>query len=370
MKTIARLRSVRMQRGIGAAALAKLAGIGRQTIYAVEDGTYVPNTAIALRLARVLETSVEELFSLDRPFEENEPALKAERLGSNIQDLVPGQSVRLYRVNGRLLAAPVSAIPAYLPPADGLVASTRGASVSVKSSGGASELTNRLVIAGCDPALGLLAPLLGASGFELVTVPCSSRRALEWLKQGRVHVAGSHLLDRVTGAYNVPFVKHLFPRGGVRVMNFALWEEGLLLKPGNPKGIARFSDLAQKNIRIVNRERGAGSRELLDAGLKQARISVGAVNGYDRLVRSHLEAALAVESGTADCAIATRSAARHFGLNFIPLAAERFDLSIPAATLELPAAQALLDLLNRSMLRRKLEAMAACDASHTGEMLL
>ncbi len=363
------LNDVRTARGFSAADLAKRVGISRQTIYAIEDGSFIPNTVIALRLARVLDVTVEQLFSI----EQNEPrveSVKAELLTRNGEQVNDARFVRLCRVNERLMAVPSSTVPAYLPATDGSIEARSGLTVSVKPFMDLAENGKRLLLAGCDPALSLVAELLNASGIEVVAVPCSSRCALEWLKQGRVHAAGSHLVDSASGEYNVPIVKRLLPKSSFRIITFALWEQGLVLRRGNPKKIRSVADLARKNVRIVNREKGSGSRDLLDENLRKAGIVPDAVAGYERLASGHLSAAHAIASGAADCCIANRSAARSFGLHFIPIAVERFDLSFSKVSLELPAAKAFLDLLNRSTLRRKLEGVAGYDTAHTGEVLV
>jgi molybdate-binding protein len=173
-----------------------------------------------------------------------------------------------------------------------------------------------------------------------------------------------------SGEYNLPVIRRLFPTGAVKVVTFAVWEQGLVLESGNRKNIRGIEDLARKNVRIVNREKGAGSRALLDQKLRAAGIAPDQVRGYDRIAFGHLPAALAVSLGEADCCIATRSAARAFGLAFRPLATERYDLVIRRQYLRLAAVEALLDLLNRAALRRKLEILAGYDTSHTGEVLV
>jgi molybdate-binding protein len=183
-------------------------------------------------------------------------------------------------------------------------------------------------------------------------------------------VAGSHLRDLPSGEYNLPVVRRLFAKGEAKVVTFAIWEQGLVLQPGNPKSIRSAADLARKNVSIVNREKGAGSRDLLDQKLREAGVASDRVKGYDRVAYGHLPAALAVSMREADCCIATRSAARAFGLSFVPLATERYDLVLRRQHARLPAIQALLDTLNRAAIRRKLELLAGYDTSHTGEVLL
>jgi putative molybdopterin biosynthesis protein len=361
------LQEIRKARGVSAADLARGIGVSRQTIYAIEDGSYVPNTTVSLQLARALEVTVEELFSIT-----DEHATEPVRatLLAHEQPANEGQLVRFCRVNQRLVAIPVASIPAYLPPADGVIESKVRQTVSIRPAVTVPENGKRLLLAGCDPALSLLNELLGASGIEIVSVPCSSRCALQWLKQGSVHTAGSHLLDRTTGDYNVPFIRRLFPDGSVRVATFALWEQGLVVQRGNPKSIRSIADLGRKDVTIINREKGSGSRDLLDSSLRKIGLESKRVKGYDSIAQGHLPAAYAVAAGIVDCCIAPRSASRCFGLNFVPLAVERFDLSFTQAALQLPAAKALLDLLNHSNLRRKLQVIAGYDTAHTGEVLV
>ena len=367
-KTRSLLKDVRAARGFSAAELARRVNVSRQTIYAIEDGSFVPNTSVALRLARVLDVRVEELFALDQ---EGEPeTLEAELLTTKAENTKEGQLVRLCRMNDRLIAAPVCFLPAYLPQSDGIISKKSSRRVSVNSALDLCRDRQQLLLAGCDPALSLLTQALEGSGIEIISVPCSSRRALDWLKKGRVHAAGSHLLDSATGDYNLPFIKRLFPTDTVRVVTFAVWEQGLVVARGNPKSIRNVADLASKRVTLINREEGSGSRDLLNKALRKAGIAANAVVGYDRLATGHLSAAYAVSSGGADCCIATRSAARCFGLDFIPLASERFDLSFSKTSAELPAGKALFDLLTHTSLRRKLQAIAGYDTAHTGEVLV
>jgi len=364
-----RLQAIRRKRGFSAAELAGHAGISRQTVYAIEDGSFVPNTVIALKLARALQVTVEDLFSLSDEAQAPE-SVRAELLSLTPRQTGEGQFVRLSQVGKRWIAAPVSSASAYLPPADGVVENRSGNVVSVKLAGDADETGRRILVAGCDPALSLLAESMQSAGTSLAAVSCSSRQALEWLKQGRVHAAGSHLLDSATGQYNVPIVNRLFPNRGIRVITFAEWEQGLIVRRGNPKRIRSIADFGRKDVAIVNREKGSGSRLLLDKGLLQAGIPRKAVTGYGRIASGHLAAASEVAGGAADCCIATCAAARCFGLDFIPLAVERFDLAIPKAFLDLPAMKALVDQLTRSAFRRKLASIAGYDTAHSGQVLV
>lgn len=357
-----RLRQLRESRGLSAANLAVEAGTTRQTIHSIEAGNFLPNTALALQLARVLDVTVEQIFCVvdKRPA----PRVRAELIGNGAS----GEFVRLCRVNGRLVAVASGSIPAYLPPADGVIETRTGGQVSMNAPV-AVETGKRLLLAGCDPALSCLNELLQHSGIEIVTLPACSRRAIDLLKTGRVHAAGSHLLDPATGEYNLPFIRRAFPSTAVKVVTFASWEQGIVVRAGNRKAIRSLADLGRKGVTLMNREKGSGSRDLLDRGLTEAGIPATRVKGYDSVAPGHLAAAYAVAAGNADCCIAPRSAARCFGLDFIPLAFERFDLAFTRKSLESATANVLLDLLNRSQLRRKLELVAGCDTTETGRVL-
>jgi molybdate-binding protein len=251
-----------------------------------------------------------------------------------------------------------------LPEADGVV-TTRA---SVRAFAQDDPVRKHLVLAGCDPATNLLARMVErATGVEIIPAAASSKLALTWLKQGKVHIAGSHLEDPATGEFNLPYLKSEFPREDFAVVTFARWEEGLVVASGNPKQIRSISDLTR--VSFINREQGSGSRALLDQLLTKSGIPAKSVRGYSRTAQGHLAAAYAIVSGEADCCLATRSAARTFELDFIPLHSERYDLVMRKRTLELPAAQAFLDVLQRASLRRQLEAQAGYDTTNTGAVL-
>jgi molybdate-binding protein len=278
----------------------------------------------------------------------------------------------LAHLKDRWIATPVGSVPYYLPEADGVVARARKGSsqVAVQLIGGTESMSKRLILAGCDPAISLLARMAERlSGVEIVTVPASSRRSLDWLKQGLVHIAGSHLEDPGSGDFNVPHLRRLMPNEDLAVVTFARWEEGFVVARGNPLGIRSAADLVQPRVRLINRERGSGSRTLLDSLLREAGVPARKVVGYEEVAAGHLDAAHSVASGAADCCLATPSAARAFRLDFVPLHEERFDFAIRREFLDLPAVRAILDVLQRSALRRKLESLAGYDTSETGRLV-
>ena len=365
-----RLGQVRKNRGIGASELARRINVSRQTIYAIEAGTYTPNTEVALHLARELEVSVDELFSLSAGSQNAPESLVAEVLSASVPP--KGQPVRICQIGSRWVSVPVSATPYFMPEADGIIrrpGNTSGrADLVVFAKEEAAH--KRLVLAGCDPATSLLSNMVERiSGVEIVSAAASSKLALTWLKEGKVHIAGSHLEDPKTGEFNMPYIRQEFPDEEIIVVTFASWEEGLVVAPGNPKNVRKPESLARKNVRIVNRELGSGSRALLDKLLEKAGLAASKVQGYDRIAFGHLAAAYCVVSGEADACIATRSAAQTFGLDFVPFHSARYDLVMRKRTAELPTVKAFLEVLQRATLRRKLEVLAGYDTSQTGTLV-
>ena len=165
-------------------------------------------------------------------------------------------------------------------------------------------------------------------------------------------------------------IARMFPRREVALISFAVWEEGIVTERNNPKSIRGIEDLARPEVSIVNRETGAGSRQLLDSHLRRLGIKSRKVRGYDSQAPGHLPAAWQVHSGAADCCISTRAAARLFGLGFIPLVSERYDLAIRRRHLDLPGIQVLLDTLGRSGFRRELESLGGYDTRAAGQRLV
>ena len=259
-------------------------------------------------------------------------------------------------------------MPYYMPEADGVIrypGKKNRADLQVFAKDDGTQ--KRLVLAGCDPATGLLSRMVEkASGVEIVSAAASSQLALQWLVEGKVHIAGSHLEDAKTGEFNLPFLRKHFPDEDFMVVTFASWEEGLVVASGNAKDIRGIEDLGRKKMRFANREAGSGSRGLLDKLLAGAGMKAADVHGYERVAYGHLAAAYCVVSGEADVCLATRSAAQTFGLDFVALHRERYDLVMRRTTGELAVVKAFLDVLQRSALRRKLEVLAGYDTSHTG----
>jgi len=373
MKIRNNLAHLRQRHGLSARRLAELVGVQRQTIYAMEAGTYVPNTLIALRLAQVLQAKVEDLFSLSEssPMVSSTQEVDLLPVGERLQ---PGQPLQLCRVQKRVVGVPALPMPSYLPAADAVLlrpsqSGRKTTKALIQPLLMDQEYGRRLLIAGCDPGISVLGRHLKRAGIDLVIASCSSLKALELLKRKQIHIAGSHLRDEASGESNLPAVRKLFPGRSVSVVNFAAWEEGIVVARGNPKGIRKEEDIARKDLKLINRETGAGSRFLLDSTLRRLGFKTSEVKGYDQIAFGHIPAAWHVHSGHADYCIATRAAARVFGLDFFPLISERFDLVIPKQHEEFAVTQILLDTLNRAAFHRELEMLGGYDTSQTGKLL-
>lgn len=351
-----RLAEARQRLGIAAAALARSAGVSRQTIYAMEAGDYVPNTVVALRLARALETPVEELFQI----EDEQPPARREVQAKLIaqRGAHAGTPVELCRVDRQLVAVPAAPAMQQLLPADGILADSRRSTVQLLSD---EEFGPRLLIAGCDPATSILRKHLQKSGVGLVAASVNSTRALELLSEGLAHVAGTHLAEPTPGSR--PTAR------GYAAFAFAVWEQGLVVAHGNPKGIRSVADLTEPRITFVNREAGSGSRQLFDSRLKAAGIRPEHVRGYDDCAFGHLPAAWRIYAGLADCCVATRAAARAFGLDFVPLTSERYDFVMREKHLDNASVQRLLELLTQAAFRRELGSLCGYDTSDTGRRI-
>jgi molybdate-binding protein/DNA-binding XRE family transcriptional regulator len=368
------LALLRVKRGLKASQLAVEAGVSRPTIYAIEAGIYVPNTAVSLKLARILEASVEQIFQIEPEAKDLAEVAEAIVL-DDPESMQSGQPLRLCSVNGHIVAVPTEQESWGLSPTDAIfLAPIRGgkrnANAKVEIFGHGWNNPNRILITGCDPSASLLSLALLRQGYELMIAYKNSSRALELLHEGLVHIAGTHLADKVTGKTDLGPITKMFPRSSVAVISYAMWQEGLVVAHGNPKRILSIRDLARKDVQITNRELGAGCRHLMDDLLQKHGIAVSEVRGYDRATVGHLPAARLVHSGEVDCCIGTQAGARALGLDFIPLVQKPYHLVIRRKYLTLPPVQILIETLARSSFRREVEASVGYDMRNAGSRLV
>lgn len=216
-----------------------------------------------------------------------------------------------------------------------------------------------------DLALELLAGRL-ARHLLLLILSVGSLDGLINLRQGLCRVAGAHLLEE-SGQYNASHVRHLFPDREMELITLAYRTQGLMLAARNPGNITNLVDLARPNVRFINRNSGSGTRLWLDAELRQTGVLPTAIRGYERVVKTHTEAASLIETGRADVALGLQAAAVEHGLDFIPLFQERYDLVL-AREQERRLAP-LLDFVQTSEFRRTIDALAGYDTAHSGERI-
>lgn len=374
-RTPSRVRSARVALGMSQAALAAATRLSRQSIGAIESGRAMPAVDVALRIASTLESSVEELFSAPRV----EAPLVTEATSSS-----PTERVALAQIAGRWLSYGLDG-EAMWTAADGLLAQTgegRGGSearagrkaraprgsVPVDPVRPLEEVHHNLVLMGCAVGIGLLADRLNsrAGAGRFLWLSRSSSDALSALARHQTHLAGVHLTDEKTGEPNVADVRrHLSTiparaggsREAVTLITFARWEAGLVTARGNPKQIRSASDLGRRGLRCVVREVGSGARRVLDRELSRAGLPRELASQAQLQARGHLQVALAVSMGAADVGVATRDAALAFGLHFVPLTEERYDLVVPRPALEDPRVQRLFDTLSASVFQRELACL-------------
>jgi putative molybdopterin biosynthesis protein len=290
--------------------------------------------------------------------------------------------VRLGRVGGKMVATPIqrgAGVIMSLVRADGLARIPRfseglkaGQEVSVELLRPIEEIEGAIVAIGShDLTLDLLASHLRRLHPErtLASSNVGSLGGLMALSRGEAHLAGSHLLDEATGEYNVPFVRRYLKGREVVVMNLVHRMQGLIVPKGNPKGIASLEDLARDDVAFVNRQRGSGTRVLLDYKLRGLGIAPQRIRGYAREEYTHLAVAAAVAAGRADVGLGILSAARAMGLDFVPLLSEQYDLVIPKEFYEGELLQPLLAIIRSEEFRREVEALGGYDTATMGQMI-
>jgi putative molybdopterin biosynthesis protein len=235
---------------------------------------------------------------------------------------------------------------------------------------------NTIVIVGShDLALEALARYLNEqhdandSAPKLLVLPTGSLEGLISLRQGAGHLAGSHLLDADTGEYNLPFVRHIFPDRQTTLITLVNREQGLILEAGNPHEIRGLEDLVNKNLLLVNRNRGSGTRLWLDRQIAQLKIAPSSIRGYGRELRTHTAVADAISQGRANAGIGLQAAAIQHDLDFIPLFQERFDLVIPQDMLQKPAMQPLLDFVQSAKFRHLAASLSGYSTANSGSQL-
>lgn len=290
--------------------------------------------------------------------------------------------VRLGSVGGQVVASPLprgAGVLTSLVRADGLLLVPAGVeghhageSVSVQLLRRLPDIERTIVAIGShDLVIDLAATMLRAADptLTLASSNVGSLGGLVALRDGLCHFAGSHLLHPATGEYTLPYLDELMGDRDLAVVRLVHRDQGLLVPPGNPRRITGLADLGEGDLSYVNRQRGAGTRMLLDQELRRLAIDPARVNGYAREEPTHLAVAAAVAAGRADCGLGILAAARAFGLDFVPVAEEPYDLVVAAASRTDPLLEPLWNLLASADFRASVEKLGGYHTGETGRQI-
>lgn len=290
--------------------------------------------------------------------------------------------VKLGRIGDKIVASPLSrgaGVITSVVRADGIVripalkeGLETGEEVEVELLREKSDIENTVVIIGShDVTLDLLANEIKRHYPEMniSSAHVGSMGGIMALKRKEAHMAGMHLLDPDTGEYNVSYIKRFLPEQDIVLVNLVYRQQGLMVPKGNPKGIRGIEDLKRNDIIFVNRQRGAGTRLLLDLKLQQLKISPEDIKGYDREEYTHMAVAAEVASGSADAGLGILAAANALDLDFIPISPERYDLAIPKEFYDLESVQKVLKVIVTEPFKEKVMALGGYDTSKTGDAI-
>jgi len=287
--------------------------------------------------------------------------------------------VRMGYIEGRLIASPLSrgsGVATSFMKADGIiqvpqdVAGYRsGAQVQVRLLRKACDLEHNIVVTGShDPLFDELAEILRImfGDVSVVSSHVGSMGGIMAVRHGEAHAAGIHLLDEITGEYNSSFVRKHFPKGGARLVECVSRTQGLLLAKGNPKGIMSFADLEKEGLRYVNRQKGSGTRVLIDYLCRKHGIETSGIDGYDREEYTHTSVAALIAEDSADTGLGIYSIAKMYDLDFLPICNEQFDVLISDNAWSLPMIQRFLEALESDAFRQRLDTLGGYSINKPG----
>ncbi|SET43230.1 molybdopterin biosynthesis protein [[Clostridium] polysaccharolyticum] len=286
---------------------------------------------------------------------------------------------RLGYVNGRMIATPLNGgagvVSSFLK-ADGIIdipknseGGERGETMSVKLLKSKKEVQQKLIITGShDPLIDEITDIMvrQEKGFGIVSSHVGSMGAIFAVKRKEAHLGAIHLLDEETGRYNTSYVKKYFPSGGVKVVEGVKRVQGFMVQKGNPKGIHHLRDILRQDISYVNRQKGSGTRILTDYLIKKEGLVKDKIRGYEREEFTHTSVAAIVAAGSADVGMGIYSAARIYGLDFIPICEEHYDFLVDDETLELEEFQEFLKIMKGEELKARLGRMGGYVINNSG----
>ncbi len=290
--------------------------------------------------------------------------------------------VRMGEVGGKLTASPLSrgaGVVSSFMKADGILEVPQGTEgyeageeVQVRLLSTPEKLQNTLVVIGShDPLLDEVADMMHRADptFFMSSSHVGSMGGIMAIRRGEAHAGGCHLLDTETGVYNLSFLKKYFPNGGIRLVRCVGRQQGLMLAKGNPLDIKGFADIAKNGVRYVNRQKGSGTRVLMDYLCEQYAVNVSDIYGYEREELTHTSVAAQIANGSADAGMGIYSAAQLYDLDFLPICIEEYDLIIPDHAWETPVVQQLIATLKSPAFREKMLAMGGYTVDHPGEII-
>ena len=287
--------------------------------------------------------------------------------------------VRMGKVGEQLIASPLprgAGVVTSFVKADGLLSIPQnlegyeaGSRVNVRLLRPLEAIEQAVVVTGShDPLIDELAQLVHAAdpAITLASTHVGSMGAITAAKRGENHCGGVHLLDEATGTYNDSYVRTHFPSGGVRLVECVYRQQGLMVAPGNPHGIESLADLTREGMRYVNRQKGSGTRILADYVCAQEGIDPARIYGYDHEEFTHTAVAALVEAGSADAGMGIYSAASMYGLGFVPVCEEQYDLLVPDYAWDTPGIQALVAALRSEAFAARITALGGYRIGNPG----
>lgn len=359
-----RVKERRAARGLSQAQLASQVNVSRQAIVAIEAGRQIPSTLLALQLAQVLSSRVEDLFVAPAP-----ERLVARRAQSVVRP--DASRVHLGWVDTGWVAHPVE--QGHLP-GDGLLAppsavlEAHSDSVLCEPLLPMHELQDSVLVAGCAPLLGLLSGRVNQEGRPRSTwLRANSTRALQLLERDLVHVAGVHLVQSAEPGGHEHLVRQHFGRRAMSIFNLTRWRQGLVVAAGNPLDIRSVTDVHERKARLARRDAGAAAARLFEEAWKKELGSLPC-DLPGPTAADHDEVARLIQMGLADVGIAIEAVALAYGLSFIPLVEERFDLLVPEERLAQSPVARFFDTLDRASFRLDAGGIPGYDLSLSGQV--
>ncbi|HDK7174165.1 TPA: molybdopterin biosynthesis protein [Clostridium botulinum] len=324
-----------------------------------------------------------EKFAGEKPYKYKKiKATLSKRVMSSLK-YVEFVRIKLGKVGEKIVATPLNrgaGATMSLVRADGILevpqnveGIEKGTEVDIKLLKDEEEINNTIVCIGShDPIIDVIADLIHVKqgGYYLSSAHVGSMGGIMALKNGETHIAPIHLLDMESGEYNVSYIKKYIGNRPMALIKCVKRIQGIIVPKGNPNSITSIKDIRDKKLKFVNRQRGAGTRLLLDYNLKKSNINPREIQGYEREEYTHLQVAAAILNGDAHCGLGVYSAANMMGLDFIPVCSEEYDLAIFQEFLDMPSIKELINIIKADKFKEKLEELGGYDYSEAGNIIL